>query len=129
LFFGFVKEKMMSKERELLERWLDDTIFEPEELDSLMEETRELLAQPEQEQEPVAWMQDGIELYVLEEKNSLRGYVIPLYTAPPKREPLSDDVIWDGLSLEEVPDYKAMTFIKGIRFAEKQHGIRGVDDE
>jgi hypothetical protein len=39
----------MSKERELLERWLDDTIFEPEELDSLMEETRELLAQPEQE--------------------------------------------------------------------------------
>jgi hypothetical protein len=38
----------MSKERELLERWLDDTIFEPEELDSLMEETRELLAQPEQ---------------------------------------------------------------------------------
>ena len=40
---------MMSKERELLERWLDDTIFEPEELDSLMEETRELLAQPEQD--------------------------------------------------------------------------------
>ena len=42
-------EMKMSKERELLERWLDDTIFEPEELDSLMEETRELLAQPEQE--------------------------------------------------------------------------------
>ena len=39
----------MSKERELLERWLDDTIFEPEELDSLMKETKELLAQPEQE--------------------------------------------------------------------------------
>jgi hypothetical protein len=39
----------MSVARELLERWLDDTIFESEELDSLMEETRELLAQPEQE--------------------------------------------------------------------------------
>jgi hypothetical protein len=39
----------MSKERELLERWLDDTIFEPDELDSLMEETRELLAQPEED--------------------------------------------------------------------------------
>jgi hypothetical protein len=44
----------MSKERELLERWLDDTIFEPEELDSLMEETRELLAQPEQEEREVS---------------------------------------------------------------------------
>jgi hypothetical protein len=47
----------MSKERELLERWLDDTIFEPEELDSLMEETRELLAQPEQE--PFAYVADS----------------------------------------------------------------------
>ena len=37
----------MSKERDLLVRWLDDTIFEPEELDSLMDETKELLAQPE----------------------------------------------------------------------------------
>ena len=39
----------MSKERDLLVRWLDDTIFEPEELDSLMDETKELLAQPEQD--------------------------------------------------------------------------------
>lgn len=37
----------MSKERDLLVRWLDDTIFEPEELDSLMDETKELLTQPE----------------------------------------------------------------------------------
>ena len=44
----------MSKERELLERWLDDTIFEPEELDSLMEETKELLAQPEYKREPLS---------------------------------------------------------------------------
>ena len=44
----------MSKERELLERWLDDTIFEPEELDSLMEETKELLAQPEPKREPLS---------------------------------------------------------------------------
>jgi len=45
---------MKTKERELLERWLDDTIFEPEELDSLMEETKELLAQPEPKREPLS---------------------------------------------------------------------------
>jgi hypothetical protein len=44
------------------------------------------------------------------------------------RDPLSDDVIWDGRCSQGVPDYKSMTFIKGIRFAENQHGI-GVDDE
>jgi hypothetical protein len=44
------------------------------------------------------------------------------------RDPLSDDVIWDGRCSQGVPDYKSMTFIKGIRFAEKQHGIGG-DDE
>jgi len=45
---------LKTKERELLERWLDDTIFEPEELDSLMEETKELLAQPEPKREPLS---------------------------------------------------------------------------
>ena len=34
------------------------------------------------EQEPVAWMQDDIELYVQESKDTIRGYVIPLYTTP-----------------------------------------------
>jgi hypothetical protein len=38
--------------------------------------------------EPVAWMQEGQpELYVEEQKDEKRGYVIPLYTHPqPKRE-------------------------------------------
>jgi hypothetical protein len=53
----------MSKERELLERWLDDTIFEPEELDSLMEETRELLAQPEQKREPIDTRRITLEMF------------------------------------------------------------------
>ena len=57
----------MSKERELLERWLDDTIFEPEELDSLMEESRELLAQPEQAPMPQRAPMTQREAY-------LRGY-------------------------------------------------------
>jgi hypothetical protein len=86
----------MSKERELLERWVLQNNFA--EYYALREETVTFLAQPEQK--PVAWMQDDIELYVLEEKNILRGYVIPLYTAPPKREPLSDETIaklWGGI--------------------------------
>jgi hypothetical protein len=33
-------------------------------------------------QKPVAFMQDSIELYVKEEKDEKRGYVIPLYTHP-----------------------------------------------
>ena len=76
---------MMSRERELLKRVLASSHL----VNGLDKEIQELLAQPEQE--PVAWMQDDIELYVLEEKNILRGYVIPLYTAPPKREPLNDE--------------------------------------
>ena len=84
-----------------------------------------LLAQPDTEQEPVAWMQDSIELYVLEEKSAIRGYVIPLYTAPPKREPLSEDAIHAYLSLIEPPFLWDEGFCSGIEWAEKQHGIGG----
>ena len=50
------------------------------------------LAQPEQE--PVAWMQDSIELYANDRPTEI--YKIPLYTAPPKREwvGLTDNDIW-----------------------------------
>ena len=105
-------------ERALLERWVLQNNFA--EYYALREETVAFLAQPEQE--PVAWMQDSIELYVLEEKNILRGYVIPLYTAPPKPEqrltPLTSKLISLGNNCHEF-------FIKGIRFAEKMHGIGG----
>ena len=46
---------------------------------------------------------------------------VPLYTAPPKREPLTPLLISLGNNCHE-------SFIKGVRFAEKMHGI-GVDDE
>jgi hypothetical protein len=78
------------------------------------------------EQEPVAWMQDSIELYVLEEKSAIRGYVIPLYTAPPTREPLSEKEIREGN--QSMLNATRETFIAGVRFAEVMHGI-GVDDE
>jgi hypothetical protein len=79
------------------------------------------------EQQPEAW--------ILEDKKT--GYrrqsaykptdldeeacnVIPLYTAPPKREPLSDEEI----SLGRANGYDDR-FIDGVIFAEKMHGIGG----
>jgi hypothetical protein len=122
----------MSKERDLLGRWLDDTIFEPEELDSLMEETRELLAQPEQE--PVAWMYEWYENDL--ESTQVTGgsekpfegeimqpfNIRPLYASPPKQEPLSESriaAIWGD------SDYDVAV----VRRIEKAHGITGVNDE
>jgi hypothetical protein len=71
-------------------------------------------------------MQDSIELYVLEEKSAIRGYVIPLYTAPPTREPLSDGEIRDGLDGKNgFENWYDDRFVDGIQFAEKHHGIGG----
>jgi hypothetical protein len=109
----------MNKERELLKR-----VFDTQHTLSVQiaYEIEELLAQPECE--PVAWMQDDIELYVLEEKNILRGYVIPLYTAPPKREPLSEDKL-DVLAEANITDEGITGYYLGFRDAEKHHGIGG----
>lgn len=76
------------------------------------------------EQEPVAWMQDSIELYVLEEKSAIRGYVIPLYTAPPKREPLSDGTTADMWHVNKKATH-ADSYWAGVYDAEKAHGIGG----
>ena len=52
------------------------------------------LEQPEQE--PVAWMEDSIELYVSEKPSST--FTIPLYAAPVRTKDLTDDEIrfWIG---------------------------------
>jgi hypothetical protein len=136
----------MSKERELLKKALDFMLDAGANLNPLFKEINDnLLAQPEQE--PVAWMQDDIELYVQESKDTIRGYVIPLYTSPPKpltprealteykkgyaraeldlkREPLSEDVIWDNMP-ENPMECSALAFVRGVKFAEKAHGIGG----
>jgi len=44
---------------------------------------------------------------------------VPLYTAPPKREPLSDEEI--SLGRAGYDD----RFVDGVLFAEKHHGIGG----
>ena len=116
---------MMSKERELLKRIADaNDVW-------CISEIRELLAQPEQtEQEPVAWkVIDGAngEFMFSRVKPMQRTYkygaVIPLYSAPPKREPL-------GLEIMDVcgsEDYRE-GFKDGALYAEKCHGI-GVNDD
>ena len=105
----------MSKERELLEKilatgWLNNTISC---------EVEELLAQPEQE--PVAWMCNLMGDVVTYRPNVNNGYT-PLYTSPPKREPLSDKDIGKGFLLTDVW-HRYECFIAGVRFAEKAHGI------
>ena len=51
---------------------------------------------------------------------------VPLYTAPPKREPLSDGEIRDVLDGKNgFENWYDDRFVDGVRFAEKHHGIGG----
>lgn len=117
----------MSKERELLNRSRYN--LDREYCADLIDEIQELLAQPEQE--PVAYLHEGID----ETGETVRriychfyehANLIPLYTAPPKRKPLSDETIaklW-GESYSGTTQM-VRNFARAI---EKAHGI-GVDDE
>ena len=121
----------MSKERELLKRFMHE--LTKEELcsvpDELQAEIEELLAQPEQE--PVAWMYDWDDeherTYVnllttdTEHKHLKTAFnVIPLYTTPPTREPLSDEAVCQILIKKEWRG-----FVELVRIIEKAHGIGG----
>jgi len=153
----------MSKERELLTRLVKSGVLGGY---SFIAEVKDLLAQPEQtEQEPVAWMYDSYEdgrrdrydcLTTTEDYVTNYGVsnIRPLYTAPPKREPLSDERLRDisnrefyqagyaeaelKLKRETLSDkeigqaflqidawHRYECFIAGVRFAEKEHGIGG----
>lgn len=79
----------------------------------------EALAQPEQG-EPVAWMQDSIELYVQDHPNQY--YTIPLYTTPQQRKPLTDEHI-DEIASFYYPRWQGhQGFARAIEAA---HGIKG----
>jgi len=127
----------MTIERELLKEVLE--YFDPlglntEHCGDLPERIKELLAQPEQE--PVAWMYEWEEIGgkewtsvkngkyppIVEEEYCMRN-LRPLYTAPPTREPLSDEEIYK-LSLE---NFKGLLSdrINFVRAVEKAHGIGG----
>ena len=96
---------------------------------------------PEQtEQEPVAWMYDW---NIIEEEeygetrydNLTRAESItksraitnvrPLYTTPPKREPLSDEGIEEWCQYNNIRALEKLRFQQGVIFAEKKHGIGG----
>jgi hypothetical protein len=127
----------MSKERELLRKILkanDEGYLSFLGFASLKNEIQELLAQPEQtEQEPVAWIiQTEVEGKLLEwvctdKKHYIEAHdsikePIPLYTAPPKREPLSDEQ-YMKLYIDTYDSVNPITdFVRAI---EKAHGIGG----
>jgi hypothetical protein len=98
---------------------------------SVMEQIKELLAQPEHKEEPVAWMYDWE--YTLENESMQNRMtkikavserpeafnVRPLYTAPPKREPLSYEHLE---ALVDTHHGYPMTLGRAI---EEAHGIGG----
>ena len=127
----------MSKERVLLKEFIDfvDSYeFYPTERNIIFEivnRANAILAQPEQtEQEPVAWkVIDGTNgKYMFSRiKPTERSYkydvVIPLYLAPPKREPLTPQQISEGN--QSTLNVTREAFKQGVIFAEKAHGIGG----
>jgi len=90
------------------------------------------------EQEPVAWIIETeihgklSEWVCTDKKHYMEAHdgakdPIPLYLAPPKREPLSEDKL-DVLAEANITDEGIAGYYLGFRDAEKMHGI-GVDDE
>ncbi len=43
--------------------------------------------------------------------------------AQPEQEPLSDDEIYMGFQSSEITDISLRSFVIGIKFAEREHGI------
>jgi len=121
----------MTIERELLKRFMTELKTE-EDVVSLFNDIKECLAEPEQtEQEPVAWIIETeihgklSEWVCTDKKHYLEAHdsikePIPLYTAPQKREPLSDGEITD-LWANKSPANE----FECVRLVEKAHGIGG----
>ena len=129
----------MSKERELLEKIF--TLYKGfsncSKMTILLNEAKELLAQPKQE--PVAWVTEWIQRYKYDNTpiisravSFIKGDVpavqdpnyIPLYTAPSKLEPLSDEWIKNNIHFA----HQDVSFTELVRSVEKAHGIGGGDE-
>jgi len=80
------------------------------------------LAQPEQEQEPVAWMQETTGCIRSDWGFDKTGYV-PLYTTPPQRKPLTDDQIAEILVNTFADTAMQPDDLVLIRAVEAAHGI------
>lgn len=122
----------MSIERELLEKVISgDNKGDFFVSYDLYKEIYELLAQPEQtEQEPVAWIYEWVDEAGEPVKSVAYNFYddanpIPLYTAPPKREPLSTkqaEDLWETTFKSAVPYY---IFDEICTAIEQYHGIVG----
>ncbi len=97
----------------------------------LLKEAQELLAQPEQEQDPVAWKvvdKTTGDFMFSRVKPMGRSYkydvVIPLYTAPAARKHLTGIEISQGFKADDDATHP-YSYWAGINFAENHHGIGG----
>jgi hypothetical protein len=108
---------MMSKERELLQRCLDEFEYKGVACNELCIDINKLLAQPEQE--PLL-IETKIEWYGKGFRQGVNEF------APPK--PLTEDVIYaldkEGI-VENMDDHQVRYVIRWIRSVEKAHGIGG----
>jgi len=157
----------MSKERELLKQIQQFLLCDCEDIYGFAADIEEIITQPEQE--PVAWIYewavrssfDGSftgewkeEFSRIKPDGTVKGFnptklestvrnLVPLYTAPPKREPLSEDEIFNigynaGFTLDHVKNdddgsvYGFLNeygyidnnpYFKFVRAIEKEHGI------
>ena len=112
---------IMTIERELLKRFMTELV-------SLFNDIKECLAQPEPTAEPVGYLYKQMDCYgewatiFKVDKPYITWHdikdIVPVYTAPPKREPLSSIKILELTSKHEYA-------INLIRAVEKAHGIGG----
>ena len=140
---------MMSVERELLVEaleWMEELNYfwsnsrisgdyDLLELIADINKIEKLLAQPEQEHKPFAWIDAGslkglqestgyALRYLTNDAENLNVDDVPLYLAPPTRKPLSDDeidILWGN--------EKAIGLYSFARVIEKHHGITGERNE
>tara|TARA_R110000822_G_scaffold10794_2_gene40477 strand:- start:220 stop:609 length:390 start_codon:yes stop_codon:yes gene_type:complete len=126
----------MSKERELLVNALERLNYINYEDDhltnDLIQTIEKFLAKPEQtEQEPVAFLLSRKNSSYTElRKTAPQGadmymhQITPLYTSPPKREPLTCEEISYGFRTNDAA-LDAESYWAGVKYAEKMCGITG----
>jgi hypothetical protein len=124
----------MSKEKELLIRARDVLRGLKGTHYDLYWDIQTALDQPEQE--PVAWMYKQMDCHgewgtIFKVDKPYISYhdikdIVPVYTAPPKREPLSDEEIY--IRCCAMDSSYTCNFIDGVEWAEQQHGITGGEE-
>ena len=110
----------MSKERELLKMWVNECMWRGSNM-SLLEETKEFLAQPEEEgvYQKILRIEDGIEVEILPSELWLDGYETGRKD-PQKRESLGEE---EAHVLCQTRILLGGTLLMLLRDTEKAHGI------